>query len=107
MPCELIHDGYTARGTAHGLHFTYRPFTPEEVLYLIEWSDRLEPKAYTEKAAEAIADHLVEWDVTDRGKAAEITPENVGKLPAAVYTKLRDTMIAYKGEDAAKNSAKA
>lgn len=76
MP-SVIMDGYTFDGTVpaiprlyDAINFRYRPALPVDVYAYRRSSGKGTPAQELQNDAEFVAEHLIEWDVTDRNGAA-------------------------------------
>lgn len=81
----------------------YRPALPDA---LAEWryaSERATGGAErVTAAARLVADHLVDWDVTDAGgKAAPVTAETVRLVPEPILNQLLDVVTTWAAKEKA------
>lgn len=94
MPGLLIHDGYTLTHKIAGddgfpgINITYRPAVGDA---LNEWrmAQRASGKDETSLRARFVADHLVDWDVTED---ANLLRKLLGKDLADKYTAVREAI---------------
>lgn len=101
----FILDGYTDCDDCRGLKVSYRTIS------VVDWrtyATAIEKFTDAEKEkhlADLIASRIQKWDAEFDGKPAEITGENVLKLPQGVWLRLQDLMMGYlRQETDAKNS---
>jgi len=114
-----IDDGYTLDGETlpefgndRGLpvvQFRYRPaMAAAQSAYLAKLRKLDRPEDEFEASARIICDHLVSWDVLQKGRPAPITPESLSKLPFSVVGQLLTAVLSWperEQEEAAKNSS--
>ena len=110
MRSDYINDGYTEEGfiaavntplRLHGeLRFTYRPFTVEDRSQLTYGLRNVAPHLHNRKYAIEAAKKLVAWSLRDASdKPVEIKPETVYLIHPALFDRLIDILLGYKGSD--------
>lgn len=107
---KLLIDGYNKEctiGPAHGLpavRIVFRPALAEEVA-LYQRKPAIDAKDDIKIKAKFLQDHLTAWDVEDaKGDKAEITEDNIRKIPIAYITRMIDEVAQVgQGSEDAKN----
>lgn len=99
MPCQLIYDGYTRAADCLGLKVVFRPIPQGDWSQETELAKGMTAEAWRARQAELMAARLVSWDATgEGGEAADVTGENVARLPVAVFNRLQDLLLGYTAE---------
>lgn len=104
---NYIPDGYTISGIVKGdksvgttdVSLTYRPATGGETNAWIQDRMRGDGKKHSEANSNFMNDHIVKWDISNNGKAIEVTPANCGRLHSALITKICDIISGFDNLD--------
>lgn len=102
MSAKLILDGYTldatipAKGPWPAVSIRYRPALYEEVMEYLAQVGRAPGKAQGKIAFAFLKEHLVGWDIQNAaGNAAEVSVENIARLPQPYVQAMIDQVIGY------------
>jgi hypothetical protein len=106
--CDFIDDGYTeeayiaARAGFYGEHrFKYRPMLAKATAAMAEKADRSLDGSIADDRADAIAKHLLLWDMRDsKGSLVPITAANLKRLKPTLFMRLFNLLAGYDPSDA-------
>jgi hypothetical protein len=99
MGCELIPDGYTQSDACFGLNVVFRPMPFSDYDDYMTALIAAEPAERKRLIGEKVAERIESWSATLNGEAVPVTPENIGRLPAAAGQRLRNLITGQQTAD--------